>query len=492
MIKTSSIEDWGLESPGAICAKYSSRGLTESDARSISKVAGESFAHLARNLTIEPGLEPTYQTALASSDTHGYNRNGDGYTAKMLTKRAGSFVTHGRLYRNHKAKDPARSYGIVKLAQYDPRMGVVHVIGGLFKDAATAEKFGGGNGADKELELLAKEGSYPVSQGSSILGGDRCVICGKVSTRKEDYCVAKTAGGECDLFGCRDGLSKVAEDGRHQALDNPDGIFHDLSYVNFGADRQAFAYALSAGDLAKQASCEIQAGIGGAAWLAEFLGAEAPIAPTTTLTKTAEGLFKTAQQLADIERQVRMELDKSAEGDMDILAGLAQSDVVSMLTKSAASDNLTKRLNAADLSAKLGTCVSPMAFFKAAGLCDADVAAAVCRCASLFQDLEKDPARLTKISQDAASSVIYTPITAPVGRAHAEISLDTPCVTNRAIEKLACGESVTPIKQIPSSVSAAVNEQLDKYAAYRLRTLGKLMLSRPQNVRFAVYQANIF
>ena len=492
MIKTSSIGDWGIDSPGAILARFSSRGLTHTDSKILSKIAGESFAHRARNLVIEPGLEANYQTALASSESHGYNRNGDGYTANMLAKRASSFVSHGRAYRNHKAKDPLKSYGIIKMAEYDPNMGIVHIIGGLFKDAATAEKFGGGNVADIELDLLNKKGSYPVSQGSSILGGDRCVICGKVSTKKEDYCVSKTAGGQCDLFGCRDGLSKVAEDGRHQALDNPDGIFHDLSYVGFGADRQAFAYALSAGDLAKQASCEDQAGIGGAAWLAEFLGAEGPAVPTTQLHKSAERLFQAANQLASMEKQAAEFVANAAEQELDFCAGLTQSDQVTLLSKAAASENFGKSLNAADLSARLGVCVSPLSFFKSAGLCDADVAVAVCKSASLFQDLQKDSGRLTRIVKEASAAAFYTPITAPVGREYRNLSLDRDTIVSRALEKLASGVEATPIKHKPTNASVVVTDKLDKYAVYRLRTLSKIMLSSPLNVRYARYQANVF
>ena len=497
LIKIASLSDWGLGDAGAVLAKYSSFGLKNGDYKRMQKVAGEKFADAARNLVIEAGLEPVYQAALASTESHGYNRNGDGYSAAMLDKCASTFVDYGRLYRGHNAKDPNKSYGIIKLAQYDPRMGVVHVIGGLFKDAETAKQFGGGNAADKELELLAKKGSYPVSQGSSIIGGDKCVICGKVSTNKKDYCLPKTAGGVCDLFGCRGGLGKIADDGRHQALDNPNGIFHDLSNVEFPADRQAAAYRISPDEFDKQAS------------LHRFIDKQAGTIDLASMQKLAAVIQETSQaiehlpsqtktyadaaiKLAQVEGQIRYELASKQQDIIDAYTGLKQTDDVTLLAKHAASDIDSYAATAARMSANLGVCVCPMSFFKAAGLCDADVAAATSRAATLYMDLVTSPERMQSVCQKAAQDSVYLPLVATDYTVPSELTLNSHEVRRRSLQKVAEGESVSPITFSSPSLSVAASKALDKYATYSLRTLATLVVSNPQVATFAIAQSNVY
>lgn len=492
MIKISSLADWNLQQPGAQLAKFASCGLQGGDYSRMIKLAGESFASRARDLVIEPGLEPVYQTALASTESHGYNRNGDGYSQAMLAKRANTFVTHGRLYRNHKAKDPNRSYGIIKMAEYDPRMGIVHIIGGLFKDAETARKFGGGNPADEEQEALAKYGSYPVSQGSSILGGDKCVICGKVSTDRKDYCVAKSAGGDCDLYGCRDGLSKIAEDGRHQALDNPDGIFHDCSKVGFGADRQAFAHKLAPGDIEKAASGEPVPGIYGGAWLADIAAAEAPSFPPADLGIAASDMWKRAQIFAQIESRVRQELEKASESERDYYLGLVPANEVTTLAKEAASHQESQWKAAADLSAALEICVPPEQFFKAAGLSDGEVAAAMSHVPTMFSQLLRKPEHLSAlVKKAAASAALHTTATRPTFSKMREHTMDNASIHRRALEKLASGSDLRIIKS-QATLSKAASDALDSYACYRLRALGPHVVSQPEYVELVTIQSHLY
>lgn len=491
MIKISRLGDWGLDDPGARQANYSQRGLLGHDLLTFRKVAGESFAEAARGVEFEPGLHPVYQTALASTESHGYNRNGDGYRAQMLSKRAGTFVSNGRLYRNHQAKDPLKSYGIIKLAQYDPQMGVVHLLGGLFENQATADKYGGGNVADEELEALAKEGSYPVSQGSSIIGGDKCVICGKVSTQRSDYCTPKSAGGQCDLFGCRDGLSKIAEDGRHQALDNPDGIFHDCSKVGFGADRQAFGYQLAPGDVQKIASGEIVPGFNGGAWLADVIGATGPSITPEGLSHAASLLHKQAQLLAGIENRERQELLKQGQAT-DLDAGLVADEEVSRLAKDAASDQLSRWHVVADTCANRRLFIPPVQFFKACGLADGEVAAAMTKSATLFGDLLESPERFSKIAALViAESPILVPFVQPSTVETRQLSLDESYVQQRALEKLASGETARVIK-VQCNLSRKAEEALDKYAAFQLRVISKILVSKPKYAQFAIRAANLY
>lgn len=495
MIKISSLSDWGLDTVGTVSAKVSSRGLLSGsgDYRRLQKCAGERFADAVKNIDIGPGLEPIYSTALAATESHGYNRNGDGYRADMLAKCANTFVTHGRLYRNHKAKDPAKSYGIIKLAQFDPRMGITHVLGGLFKDAEAVARYGGGNVADEELEALAKEGSYPTSQGSSIIGGDRCVICGKNSLSRVEYCTPKSAGGVCDLFGCRDGLSKIAEDGRHQALDNPQGIFHDLSKVGFGADRQSFAYRLAQGDLQKAASGEVVPGVRGAAWLAEALGAEASIFLPPSGNVFEAQILKTAQTCAQIESQTRHELSVRSCADQDVDAGLRQEIIGTNLAKHASSDSTAYSYSAAKLSAKCRCVLSPAEFLKAAGLGEADLAVAVTAASHQFSDLANSPGELSAIAKQATVSTVMVGIDTPSPSELSVLSLQGRDVTRRALEKLAQGEGAQVLARKSSVVlSKAASDALRKYAVYRLRVFNQLLNEDPVVVSLAIRQAQLY
>jgi hypothetical protein len=372
-------------------------------------------------------------------------------------------------------------------------MGITHVLGALFKDAAAVKRHGGGNVADEELEALAKEGSYPTSQGSSIVGGDRCVICGKNSVTREDYCTPKSAGGVCDLFGCREGLSKIAEDGRHQALDNPHGIFHDLSKVGFGADRQSFAYRLTQRDIQKAASGEIVPGINGAAWLAEAFGAEAAVFLPASASVFESQMLKTAQICASIEAETRHELSASSCASQDIDAGLIQETTESGLSKHAAADSLSYSYSAARVSAKHRCIVSPIDFFKSAGLCDADIAAATTAASHQFSDLINSPGELSVIAKQAATEVLHVGIDVPTPSEQRRLSLQSRDVSRRALEKLAAGEEAQVLARRSSVVlSKAASDALRKYAVYRLRVFNQLLNEDPIVVSLAIRQAQLY
>lgn len=74
-----------------------------------------------------------------------------------------------------------------------------------------------------------------------------CVICNHWAPTRRSHCTPKTAGGTCDLFGCRTGMLKIAQDGRQQYVDNPVNHFYDISAVFRGADPVANGLALPIG-----------------------------------------------------------------------------------------------------------------------------------------------------------------------------------------------------------------------------------------------------
>jgi hypothetical protein len=105
---------------------------------------------------------------------------------------------------------------------------------------------------------------------------DVCAGCSNQAKNRKEYCdtrpvkLAHRTVPACTRFGCKDGLTKVADDGFVQHVDNPDPLFwFDCSGVERNADR----IAVSSGVLTKAANA---AEIVGGAEMAERLSIIAP------------------------------------------------------------------------------------------------------------------------------------------------------------------------------------------------------------------------
>lgn len=161
--------------------------------------------------------------AMGNSDQYGFNRNGDYFAGDVLEKKAHTFVTHGKVYREHRHyEDQSRGryepIGQVKHACYDPKgMQRVELIVHLDKDAAA-----------EEYEMVKKGEALNWSM-SCRVPNDRCSCCGNQ---------AKTVSAYCDHLKNRmgqyiDGMSKYA------FAYNDDPTFFDISRVGTPADRIA-------------------------------------------------------------------------------------------------------------------------------------------------------------------------------------------------------------------------------------------------------------
>ena len=72
---------------------------------------------------------------------------------------------------------------------------------------------------------------------------DECLNCGHHAPSRADYCTAATCINPSTGyrgFGCREGLTKAADDGFMQGVDNPNPHWFDISGVTTHADRIAF------------------------------------------------------------------------------------------------------------------------------------------------------------------------------------------------------------------------------------------------------------
>lgn len=94
---------------------------------------------------------------------------------------------------------------------------------------------------------------------NSRLAFDVCTACGNKAKSRSFYCDSQENGGDCNMFGCKYGLAKIAEDGRVQFVDNPGNTFYDISSIGLSkhAARQADRIAFGTGfdlDLSKAES----------------------------------------------------------------------------------------------------------------------------------------------------------------------------------------------------------------------------------------------
>jgi len=291
MEKIIEANSWDFGCKVAEIIKVSSNGLSGHDLGVLVKRAGDEFADKIRNVKIADDQIPVHVIAMGSTEGYGPNRNGDGFKEASLKDYHKTFVKYAKHYRHHKNKDPKISYGQVKTSVYNDKMRRVELLIALNKDKEAADKYGGFV-ADQELETLNKGKDLAVSMACKI-AYDVCSGCGNKARTRAEYCNTD----DCGYGGCKNNLTKVADDGHILHVDNPHPTFFDISTVIRPADR--IAYGNVADYLQKAASGEVQ---GGAA-LAEAWGVVAPLAVRLESihdTITAKQV-KLAYQLAAIE-----------------------------------------------------------------------------------------------------------------------------------------------------------------------------------------------
>lgn len=256
---------WDFGETVSQMVKVSSRGLQGADYGVLVKRAGEEFAHRVRNIKIAANQIPVHTIAIGATEGYGPNRNGDGFKEATLKSYHDTFVKYARHYRHHQNKDPDKSYGKVVFSCYNEpmkRVELLHLLNGDEKAAAD----NGGLVADKELELLNSGKDLPVSMACTV-DYDVCSGCQNKARTRDEYCDEKN----CKYGGCKNNLTKVAEDGHILHVDNPHPKYFDISTVLRPADR--IAYGGVANYLQKAASGDV---LGGAA-LAAAWGVMAPL-----------------------------------------------------------------------------------------------------------------------------------------------------------------------------------------------------------------------
>jgi hypothetical protein len=159
-IITPGAQDFG--EPQTQQVKLSRKGLVGADLDAFVKRASIEFVDKMASIRFGKGEVPVHMIAMTAGEYYGGNRNADFWSSKDLQKKHDTFVKHAKHYRDHANKNPAKSYGVVKASAYNDRMHRVELIVALNATKEAAER-NGGLVADKEMEKLAKDGTYAVS-----------------------------------------------------------------------------------------------------------------------------------------------------------------------------------------------------------------------------------------------------------------------------------------------------------------------------------------
>ena len=290
-------DSWDFGERPASLVKMSNRGLTGRDRSVLEKRAGSEFADLASQVKLAGGDVPLHVIAMGSTEGFGSNRNGDGWCEASLKKYANTFEKYARWYRSHQNKNPEKSYGVVKLAHYNLPMRRVELLV-LLNGTKEAADRNGGLVADEELSDLESGKDISASMAAK-LAFDICVACDNRARTRKDYCKSAEEGGSCARFGCATGLTKVADDGFVQYVDNPDPTFFDISKVVRPADPIAWG---AAADYLKKAASRNDRVVGGAE-LAEQYSLVPPLqlALKGVTDEYTANQIKLAYRLAEIE-----------------------------------------------------------------------------------------------------------------------------------------------------------------------------------------------
>jgi hypothetical protein len=298
MVKIVDPRGWNFDRNIVVEVPVSSRGLRGADRSGFLKIASHVFVDAIDNMQIKKGEHPVHVITVGATEAWGPNRNGDGFKEAHCKKHHRTFEKFARWYRNHKNKDPAKSYGRIEKSAYSQNMRRIELLCMLNSTKEAAER-NGGLVADTEMEKLARGDDLAVSMACRV-PYDVCSSCQNKARTREEYCTSDM----CKYGGCRSNLTKVASDGHILHVDNPNPTFFDNSHVIRPADRTA--YGCTADWFTKAASAnEFIPG----AEMAEHLGVTAPMGvllfqdqlPTWNLS--VDGQVKLAYGFADLEQR---------------------------------------------------------------------------------------------------------------------------------------------------------------------------------------------
>jgi len=255
---------WDFDAPIASLVDCHGRGV---DAAWMSKrAASEELLRFSAHKAA-PGHSLIHLIAMGDAETTGFNRNADAFykTARQLNllepdwdrcylprlsaktgkpqyhaksastfadhtdvgtqETCQTFVSHGKVFKNHKNKSTDPVYGSVKAAAHNTRMGRVELL----------IEVPHGKDWDDDLQKLASGTDIPFSMSCSI-PYDICSGCGHKSPHADQYCkhIVDQAG-------------EILKSGHYVGMVNDHMTFFDISRVHKPADRIAWSLMKAAG-----------------------------------------------------------------------------------------------------------------------------------------------------------------------------------------------------------------------------------------------------
>lgn len=260
---------------------------------------------------IEPikGHSMVHLLSHGATEYTGCNCNGDGFKAAFCESSHPTFLEYGALYRDHKSKDYSKRFGDIIKTAWNPDMGRVELL------VAASH--------DKCADFLADiEGGKrrDVSMGFDC-AYDVCNTCGNKAKTRKEYCdcVKKTARAPY-------GMGRILPDGRKCFVDNPEGVWNDISIVPTGADRTAQW-------LRKAAGLDETEHVGGAELAEQVLGSPELLAKQALAAKISAmekiiptTTFRPKDKKLKLEQKVANQLREAAPSRM--FAQLAEANVV--------------------------------------------------------------------------------------------------------------------------------------------------------------------
>lgn len=446
-VKIFTPDDWVGIDPMQHQVKVAAQGLGPSDAKAAEKFMSPETAHFFRRMELNPDCFYVHKIAMGDSDHYGPNRWGDGFSAKALKNDVHTFEKHAKAYRQHKSKGD--HYGHVKIARYREDDGIVELITEYYGTPKVAAA-NGGKVADEEIGMLTKQGYIPVSMGS-LVPFDRCSICSHDAPKPKDRCLSKKEGGLCSLYGCTNGMLKVAADGRLQYVDNPYNTFYDISMVKVGADPIANGVLLPVG--------EYYANLSSNSKTAEFAFAQLP--ETIDDNPVARSIHQAFNKLASLEYAHSVAGEEASYAD----AGFCKLASVSSAMTGQMLRGYSQQQTAFGQAATRREFLSFRTLCKEAGMPDCEVDAAARFLPDLYQRIKlaglgtyvvNTAAKLASICQGYKSKFFATK----------SAGLLLPEITRASLTSAARGEVLTPIS--PADHRAALPDVVVKYAAFEL------------------------
>ena len=444
MVKFFSPDAWQNSSTDQHQIKIASGGLGLADKLAARKFASEELLHWLSLMKTSPDGVYVHKFAMSGSNRFGPNRWGDGFTDATLKRDIHTFETHAKAYRNHKSKKGSPYYGEPKIARFVDKTGVVELVTEYFgTDKLAASR--GGHLADFEVGQLLKYGSIPVSMGSHV-PGDECTACGNWAPTRKQHCESKAEGGCCTLFGCKNGMLKIAADGQQQYVDNPYNCFFDISAVQSGADPVAYGLLLPLGKFDEDSQIK----------MAEFATAiHSDIIDQSHRAFDADHnlMAKLAYVLADIEQAVR---DEPID---DITAGFVKTACFADLTGLFSGSKAVRQQTIRDLAASQQL-PSFEQFARAGGYSESEIKLASGFVPDIFTRLIRE-----KILHSVIDTSILTNNSPQEKLASREESLRKPDVVQRGIE---ANYGAKIEKRTPADLSAVIPTAAIKFAEFKL------------------------